>query len=37
MIFFLPENGWTGVSISFFSGMLIPIISATIALEDPNE
>jgi hypothetical protein len=36
MRLFLPENGWTGVSISYYSGMLVPIMTAAIALDDPD-
>lgn len=30
MRLFLPETGWTGVSISYYSSMLVPIMTACL-------
>ncbi|CDW80279.1 major facilitator superfamily protein [Stylonychia lemnae] len=36
MRLFLPENFWTGVSISYYTGMLVPIMTASISLTDDD-
>lgn len=36
MLWILPEIAWTGVSLSVYTGLLVPMISSTIPNEDDN-
>ena len=36
MLWILPEIAWTGVSLSVYTGLLVPMISSTIPNEDEN-